>query len=66
LRGLQRFGLENLQPSRPREALYRARDRTQAAAGSTVGLGKNQTNLVPGVKQVQQRPLSESRCAGKD
>jgi hypothetical protein len=66
VRGLQRFGLENLQPSRLREALYRARDRKQAAAGSTVGLGKNQTDLVPGVKQAQQRPLSESRCAGKD
>jgi hypothetical protein len=66
LRGLQRFGLENLQPSRLREVLYRTRDRTQAAAGGTVGLSENQTDLVPGVKQTQECPLSESRCAGKD
>jgi len=38
----------------------------QAAAAGTVGLGENQTDLVPGVEQAQERPLSESRRAGEN
>jgi hypothetical protein len=51
LRGLQRLGLENLQPSGLRESAYRTRDRMQATAAGTVGRGKDQGDLVPCLEQ---------------
>jgi len=40
-------------------------ERIRAAARRTIGLRENQADLVPGIEQAQERPLSKSRCAGK-
>lgn len=52
--------------ARQGEPLDGASGGQQATTGRAVGLRENQGNLVPGVQQARQRPLSELGRAGED
>jgi hypothetical protein len=66
-RGLaQALRLAHLQAALEREALHRARARTQAAAGGPVGLREDQGDVVTGLEQPDQAAFRESGSPRED
>jgi len=58
--------LENSDAPRGGEALHRARQRLQAATGRTVGLRKDEGDVVACGREARQSPLSELGRSGED
>jgi hypothetical protein len=65
-RRFQACRLADFEASRGREAFYRTGHGSQASTGGSIGLRKDQDDLVPRRDERRQRPLSELGRAGED
>jgi hypothetical protein len=64
--GFKGWGLNDVQPPLQCPSLYGALRGMQAPARGTVGLRKNQSNLVTGPEQRRKRSLGEFRGPGEN
>ena|SRR5687767_13517717 len=65
-RRLQACRLKDFEASRGRETFHGTGYPSQASTGGSIGLRKDQDDLVPGRHEGRQSPLSELRRAGED